>query len=76
MWNNNCEKTFRRLKITLTEAPLLTHYEPSLPIKLETDASDGAVAGVLSQQQGGEWHPVAYYSKTMNPVKHNYSIHD
>jgi hypothetical protein len=45
---------FRHLKITLTEAPLLTHYELSLPIKLETDASNSTVAGVLSQQWGGE----------------------
>jgi hypothetical protein len=47
-WNDDCEKTFRHLKVALTEAPLLTHYNPSLPTKLEIDASDGAVAGVLS----------------------------
>jgi hypothetical protein len=67
---------FRHLKVALTEAPLLTHYKPSLPIKLETDASDGAVAGVLSQQWEGEWHPITYYSKTINLAEHNYSIHD
>jgi hypothetical protein len=76
MWNDDCEKTFRHLKVALTEAPLLNHYDPSLPIKLETDASDSAVAGVLSQQRGGEWHPIAYYSKTINPAEHNYGIHD
>jgi hypothetical protein len=76
MWNDNCEKTFCYLKVALTEALLLTHYELSLPIKLETDASNSAVAGVLSQQWGGEWHPVAYYSKTMNPAERNYGIHD
>jgi hypothetical protein len=75
-WNDDCEKTFHRLKVALTEAPLLTHYDPSLPTKLETDASDGAVTSVLSQQQGGEWHPIAYYSKTMNLAEHNYGIHD
>jgi hypothetical protein len=48
MWNDNCEKTFHYLKVTLTEAPLLTHYELSLPIKLETDASNSMVASVLS----------------------------
>jgi hypothetical protein len=54
IWNDDCEKMFRHLKVALTEALLLTHYKPSLPIKLETDASNSAVAGVLSQQRGGE----------------------
>ena len=44
---------------------------------METDASDGVIAGVLSQQQpNGEWHPAAYYSKTMIDAKLNYPIHD
>jgi hypothetical protein len=44
---------------------------------LETDASDGVVAGVLSQlHPDGEWHPVAFFSKTMAPAECNYAIHD
>jgi hypothetical protein len=48
MWNDDYKKTFCYLKVALTEAPLLTYYELSLPTKLETDASDSVVAGVLS----------------------------
>jgi hypothetical protein len=54
MWNDDCEKMFHYLKVALTEALLLTYYDLSLPTKLETDASDSAVAGMLSQQWGGE----------------------
>lgn len=44
---------------------------------VETDASDGVVAGILSQQHSdGEWYPVAYFSKTMAPAECNYEIHD
>ena len=44
---------------------------------LETDASDGAIAGVYSQKQpDGEWHPVAYYSRTMVDAKLNYPIYN
>jgi hypothetical protein len=44
---------------------------------METDASDGVVAGVLSQlHPDGVWHPVAYFSKTMAPAECNYPIHD
>ena len=44
---------------------------------LETNASDGVVASVYSQKQtDGEWHPIAYYSKTMVDAELNYPIHD
>src|SRR5579871_4891225 len=44
---------------------------------METDSSDGVVAGVLSQRQDdGEWKPVAFFSKVMNPEEMRYEIHD
>ena len=44
---------------------------------IETDASDGVIAGVLQQQHAdGEWYPVAYFSKTMSLAECNYEIHD
>jgi len=60
-------------------ASVLIHYDPCQPTKLETDALDGVVAGVLSQLDvdgDGQWHPVAYFSKTMAPAECNYAIHD
>src|SRR5277367_5336065 len=73
----SCERAFKELKRRLVSAPLLVHFDPDRPSRMETDASDGVIAGVLSQQQlNGEWHPVAYYSKTMIDAKLNYPIHD
>ena len=44
---------------------------------LETDASDGVVAGVLSQlHPDGSWYPVGYFSKAMAPAELNYQVHD
>lgn len=45
---------------------------------METDASDGVVAGVLSQRAGEveSGHPVAFFSKTMQLEQVNYEIHD
>ena len=58
-------------------APVLRHYDPNLESRIETDASNGVVAGVLSQlHSDGEWHSVAYFSKTMAPAECNYEIHD
>ena len=44
---------------------------------LETNTLDGIIAGVYSQKQtDGEWHPIAYYLKTMVDTELNYPIHD
>ena len=50
-------------------APVLYHYQPELETRLETDASDGVVAGVLTQQHGKDWHLVAFYSKSMSDAE-------
>jgi transposase InsO family protein len=70
-------RAFKELKQCLLTAPVLTHYSPDRPTKIETDASDGVVAGVLSQLcEDKEWHPVGYFSKTMQPAECNYPIQD
>jgi transposase InsO family protein len=76
IWDQACRQAFENLKDYLSTSPVLRYYDYSLPTKLETDASDGVVAGVLSQQHGREWHPVAYFSKSMAPPEQNYEIHD
>ena len=44
---------------------------------MEIDSSDIVTAGVLSQKgPDGEWHLVAFYSKTMNPVECSYKIYN
>ena len=42
-------EAFKQLKNQLTSSPILRHYDPDLESMLETDASDGVIAGVLSQ---------------------------
>ena len=34
------------------------------------------MGGVLSQLVDGKWHPVAYRSQSLSPVKRNYEIQD
>jgi hypothetical protein len=76
-FNADCVRAFEELQKTLTNAPLLTHFEVDQHCLLETDASDTVIAAVFSQQGlDGEWHPVAYFSKSMAPAEMNYPIHD
>ena len=40
---------------------------------MDTDASNGAVGGVLSQIHDGKEHPVAYCSRTLTKCERNYT---
>jgi hypothetical protein len=75
-WTRECGIAFRRLKQMFTSAPILRHFDSSLPIRLETDASDFAIGAVLSQPFEGRWHPVAFFSRKMDSAERNYDIHD
>ena len=53
------------------------HFNPDLPKRMETNVSDRVVARVLLQLEPDlQWHPVAFFSKTMLQAKLNYYIHD
>jgi hypothetical protein len=76
-FNVKCQEAFQSLKQALTSAPILHHWDPDRPTKIETDSSDGVTSGILSQLAEDQiWHPVAYFSKTMNAAECNYEIHD
>ncbi|KAG5716608.1 hypothetical protein E4T56_gene16277 [Termitomyces sp. T112] len=73
-----CQGVFLLLKKAFTSAPVLHHFNPSLPIVLECDASDYAIAGILSQSnsEGKDLCPVAFYTRSMIPAELNYDIYD
>ena len=71
-------RSFQELVATFTNSPLLVYFDAKCPIKLETDASDYAISGVLSQKQETEWKVLAYFSRyfsrKMINVESNYKI--
>jgi hypothetical protein len=77
-WGSLQQQAFLALLGAFQTAPLLRHYNPTLPIRLETDASDAALGGILSQQQPDTslWHPIAYFSKQFKGAETNYSTPD
>ena len=78
-WNfsDDCRKSFLRLKDAFTSAPVLVHWAPDAPITVETDASDYAVAAILSITcPDNEIHPVAFHSRTLTGAELNYDTHD
>ncbi|KAH9250853.1 hypothetical protein BASA81_011366 [Batrachochytrium salamandrivorans] len=55
----------------------LAHPCDSKPFILETDASDFAISGVLSQFDDlDQIRPVAFYARQMNSAERNYEIYD
>ena len=76
-WDDAAQQAFDKLKSSFTSAPLLAHADPHQPFLLETDASDYAISGVLSQTQpDGSLHPVGFFSRKLTPAEINYDIHD
>ena len=76
-WTPECREAFRLLKDAFTSAPILHHFDPALPPIVETDASDYAVAGILSlRTDDGDIHPIAFYSRTLHGAELNYDTHD
>jgi hypothetical protein len=78
-WNFSaeCLKAFETLKEAFTTAPALATFVPDAPIIVETDASDYAIAAILSIEfPAGEIHPVAFHSRTLHAAELNYDTHD
>jgi hypothetical protein len=48
-FNKTCLKIFKELKHRLILSEILYYFNPSLPSRLETDASDRIITGVLFQ---------------------------
>ena len=47
-FSDSCCSAFRKLKDAFTPAPILTHWSPDALMIVETDASDYAIASILS----------------------------
>ena len=76
-FTDDCCSTFNLLKKAFTSAPILTHWVPDAPFVVETDASDYAVAGILSIiSANSKLRPITYYSWTLSAPELNYGTHD
>src|SRR3979490_1956027 len=76
-WTEDCQKSFDFLKTAFTSAPILRHWEPDRILVVETDASDYALAAILSTiDSEGEINPVAFHSQTFTGPELNYDMHD
>jgi hypothetical protein len=77
IWQNEQKQSFQFLKRAFTTAPVLAMYDYDKKTVLETDASDWASGGILSQSgDDGVLRPMAYFSVKHTAAKCNYEIYD
>jgi len=75
-WTIDCQVAFDNLKEAFTIAPILGHWDPESPMILETDASDRALAAILSTRSNGEVRPIAFHSRAFSAAEINYNVHN
>ncbi|MBW0546334.1 hypothetical protein O181_086049 [Austropuccinia psidii MF-1] len=75
-FSNNEESLsqLHKLKEAFTTAPILSHFNPSLPTIVETSASNYALGAVLSQFSDSGKHTIAFDSHKPIPAELNYDI--
>src|SRR6266540_2211192 len=65
------------LEDCLCSKPVLLMLNHTKLFKIESDTSLYATGTILLQQDtNGDWHPVAYYSQSMNLTEPNYQVYN
>lgn len=73
VWNPAAEKAFITMKECLIAAPVLANPNFRLAFQIQTDASDSAIAAILTQQHESGEKVVAYFSQKLSPAQQAYA---
>jgi hypothetical protein len=76
VWTSECQQAFDTLKQRLSQYPLLAFYDgkSKLKLKINTDASNAGIGGVLHQvTPEGHLQPVQYLSRSLSKREQAYS---
>jgi len=69
-WEKKQEEVFKKLKAGFTTEPVLAILDIDREMRVEADASDYVIGGVLSTKcKNGKWRPVAFISKSLNTTE-------
>jgi len=76
-WGVEQQEAFEQFKTVFTSRPLLVAPDLDKELRVEVDASNFAMGGVLPIKcEDDKWRPVAYISKSLNKTERNYEIYD
>ena len=72
-WDREEQAPFQKLKDMLSADTILVHFNPSLPIGISCDASEGGFGAVLFHRYSdGSERPIANTSKTLTSTQRGY----
>ena len=71
-WEEEQKRAVRSLVGLLSSAPILAHFDESLPTEIHTDASHLGLGAVLAQKADGEVKPVAFLSRSLSEAEVKY----
>lgn len=60
----------------MISAPILKYFDYNRHTCVETNASNGVLAGVMCQEYDDGWHLVAFYLQSIQGAELNYPIYD
>lgn len=74
VWTRDCEQAFKEAKKLVTSDTVLTHYNPSLPVRLACDASPYGIGAVMSHiMDDCSERPIAFASRSLTKAEKNYA---
>lgn len=73
-WTKQCQEAYEAMKKEISSDNVLVHFDPKKKVILTTDASNTAIAGILSQEfSDNSRRPIAFISRSLNKAECNYS---
>ena len=74
VWSDACQLAFENIKKLITSEPVLTHYNPTAPVRLACEASPYGSGAVLSHvMPDGSEKPIAFTSRSLSKAERNYA---
>ena len=73
-FNEECHRSFNKIKEFLTNEPILAHYRIDDQLILYTDASGYGLGAILTQIQDEKERTLQYASATLTKHQENYSV--
>jgi len=75
-WTKAQQSSFETLKERMLAPDVIHLPKPDGKFKVEVDALDYAIGGVLSQMQDKKWKTIAFCSRVMSEAELNYDIYN
>ena len=73
-WTAACHQAFDKVKQQIASDLVLTHFNPALPLRLASDASQFGIGAVMPHVlPNGTECPIAFASRTLSPAERNFA---